>query len=79
MHVFLSYSYYVRHEGLLSRFYEVRREIWDVHIAPLQGHYHFHQGLYDQGSQILIIGSENDLFFLKDSRKNDPQSVWRKG
>jgi hypothetical protein len=56
----------VGHEGLLRGLDEVCGQVGDVHVAPLEGQDHAHKGLDDEGGQVLVVGGEDDLFFLED-------------
>jgi hypothetical protein len=64
----------VRHEGFLCRFDELDRQIGYVHIAPFKRQYHLHDSLNNHGVKILIVASKDNLLFLQNGRKYNPQS-----
>lgn len=43
----LGQPHYVGHKRLLGWLQEVRRQVWNVHVAPLQRENHAHEGFND--------------------------------
>ena len=69
----------VRHEGLLRGFDEVGRQVGHVHVAPLEGQDHPHEGFYDECGEVLVVGGEDDLLFLQDGGEDGPEGVGGEG